>query len=187
MKKYVLIFLLPVFLLACSGPKPVDTINLPLTDTGLISKGKYLVTIGGCNDCHSPKMMTEQGPVPDPARLLSGHPANEALAPFDTVTTKGWLLFNMSTTAIKGPWGFSFAANLTPDDTGLGGWTEAQFSTAIRKGWFKGMEGGRRLLPPMPWQSLAGMKDEDVHAVFAYLQSLPRVKNRVPDAIPPGS
>lgn len=158
------------------------------TQTDLVKRGEYLVTIGGCNDCHSPKIMTAQGPAPDPARLLSGHPSSEALPPITDKSMTGpgqWTLFSPSLTAAVGPWGTSFAANLTPDDTGMGAWTEAQFFKAIREGKSKGMDGTRPMLPPMPWPSIAKMSDDDLRAVFAYLKSLPPVKNVVPNPMPP--
>jgi hypothetical protein len=94
-------------------------------------------------------------------------------------------LFNMGSTAAVGPWGTSFAANLTPDDTGIGNWTEAQFVKCIREGKSKGLDGSRMLLPPMPWPGIAKMTDADLSAVFAYLQSIPPVKNAVPNPMPP--
>jgi cytochrome c553 len=84
-------------------------------------------------------------------------------------------------TAAIGPWGISYAANLTPDDTGTGNWTEAQFMKAIREGKSKGLDGARPLLPPMPWEVARNMSDEDLKAVFAYLQSVKPIKNVVPN------
>jgi hypothetical protein len=87
-------------------------------------------------------------------------------------------------TAWSGPWGQSFAANLTPDkNTGLGIWTEDMFIKAIRTG--KHMGTSRDILPPMPWQAFAQMTDADLKGIFAYLQSIPAVTNHVPDPIPP--
>ena len=83
-------------------------------------------------------------------------------------------------TAAAGPWGISFAANLTPDETGIGSWTFEQFKTAMTQGKYKGMENGRPLLPPMPWFNFTEMKDEDLRAIFAYLKSIKPVKNVVP-------
>lgn len=151
----------------------------------LIKRGEYIVSTSGCHDCHSPKIMTDMGPMPDPERLLSGHPADETLQPYDKETAKSYILFNMGLTAATGPWGTSFSANLTPDDDGIGSWTEEQFFTAIRKGKYKGMENGRDLLPPMPWFVYANMTDDDLKAVFAYLKSLKPVNNLVPAPIPP--
>lgn len=187
MKKRMCLWALPLVLLACKEPAPKPLTDLPLNDSSLVTRGKYLVSIAGCNDCHSPKMMTAQGPMPDTTRLLSGHPADMPLAPYDSTTTKNWVLFNMMQTAVKGPWGVSYAANLTPDETGIGNWSEQHFSNAVRKGFFRGIEGGRHLLPPMPWQTYSAMNDEDLHAIFAYLKSLKPVKNMVPAAVPPGA
>ena len=150
-----------------------------------IKRGEYIVSTSGCHDCHSPKIMTDKGPMPDPERLLSGHPADEELAPYDPETAKSYILFNMGLTAATGPWGTSFAANLTPDDDGIGSWTEEQFFIAIRKGKYKGMERGRDLLPPMPWFVYANMTDDDLKAVFAYLKSIKPVDNLVPAPIAP--
>jgi hypothetical protein len=158
----------------------IPTQPLPPSQTELIARGKYLVTVAGCNDCHTPKVMTEHGPEPDPTRTLSGHNRNEALPPIEKNASKNWMLFNMNLTAFVGPWGLSYAANLTPDDTGIGAWTFENFLTAIRKGKYKGLEGSRDLLPPMPWQMYRNMTDEDLKAVFTYLKSLPPINNIVP-------
>jgi hypothetical protein len=155
----------------------------PITDEKMVARGKYLVTIAGCNDCHSPKIMTDHGPQPDPARLLSGHPMNDKLPTVEK--NPDWLLFSADLTAFVGPWGISYAANLTPDDTGIGNWRYEQFETAIKKGKYKGLEGSRQLLPPMPWEMYRNMTDEDLHAVFAYLKSLPPVSNLVPAPVSP--
>ncbi|MGE5402704.1 MAG: c-type cytochrome [Ignavibacteriales bacterium] len=151
----------------------------------LVQRGKYLVNFGGCNDCHSPKVMTQAGPVPDSTKLLSGHQAGTMLMPIDTtVTNSKWVYTSMDLTTWAGPWGVSFPANLTPDGaTGIGNWTDDIFIKAMRTG--KHMGYGRPILPPMPWVSLAGLKDEDLKAILAYLKSLKPVNNQVPDPIPP--
>ncbi len=150
-----------------------------------IKRGEYLVTISGCHDCHTPKIMTEHGPALDTTRLLSGYNSSIALGSFDTAMYRSgqWVLFNGDLTACTGPWGTSFAANLTPDATGLGNWTLENFKTALRKGKFKGIEASRPLLPPMPWQNFQHLTDEDIECVFDYLQALKPVNNRVPDAV----
>ncbi|GJM34325.1 MAG: hypothetical protein DHS20C18_33260 [Saprospiraceae bacterium] len=130
--------------------------------------------------------MTDHGPVPDPSRLLSGHPANEKLQPVtDKKVLENYALFNMSLTAAIGPWGTSFSANLTPDDTGLGNWSLDQFIKALQEGKFKGMDNGRMLLPPMPWQNFVNLTNNEIAAIWAYLQSIPPVNNVVPAPIPP--
>ena len=90
----------------------------------------------------------------------------------------------MTNTAFAGPWGTSFTANLTPDDeTGLGKWTAETFIATLRTGRHEGK--GRPLLPPMPWPMIRTLTDEDLRAVFAYLQSLPPIRNRVPAPVDP--
>ena len=88
------------------------------------------------------------------------------------------------TTAV-GPWGVSFASNITSDDTGIGNWSLEQFKISLTKGRFKGLENGRDLLPPMPWQNFANLTNEDLKAIYTYLQSTKPVKNVVPAPIPP--
>lgn len=156
-----------------------------------VKRGEYLVTIMGCDDCHTPKKMTEQGPAPDMSRRLMGHPAEE---PYTWDDAKGKLIreqfvgiLSPGLTAAAGPWGVSYAANLTPDDTGTGNWTEAQFAKALREGKSKGLDGTRPLLPPMPWQNYRALKDEDVHAIFAYTRTLTPVKNVAPNPVPPSN
>jgi mono/diheme cytochrome c family protein len=149
-----------------------------------VHRGKYLVQFGGCNDCHTPWKMGPDGPAPDATRLLSGHPESlEMSAP--PKPTAPWAISATATmTGWAGPWGMSFAANLTPDpETGLGKWTERNFIEAMRTGRHQGR--GRPILPPMPYPSLAGLTDPDLKAVFAYLRSIPAIKNRVPDPVPP--
>ena len=126
------------------------------------------------------------GPEIDTARMLSGHPSGNPVAKADPKLTDSWILFNQDLTAFVGPWGTSFAANLTSDETGIGNWSEAQFFKAIREGKYKGMDNTRPLLPPMPWQMYTNASDEDLRAIFAYLKSTPPVENRVPAPVPPG-
>jgi hypothetical protein len=187
-KKYLLIgaALTAGLLAGCIGENSQTTTEQVIlqNEETLIERGKYLVTISGCNDCHSPKIMSAQGPEPDPSRLLSGHIQDEKLPPMSTNAGKdGWVNFNMNTTAAVGPWGVSFAANLTPDETGIGTWTFEQFKTAIQKGKYKGLEGSRMLLPPMPWQVYKNIKEDDLKAIYVYLKSLPPINNLVPQPI----
>ena len=123
-----------------------------------IERGEYLVTIMGCGDCHTPGTLFGD---PDFSRKLSG-------------SELGW----------QGPWGVTYARNLTPDmENGLGYWSESDIVNAIRTGQ---RPDGSVLLPPMPWQDFSRLTDDDAHAVAAYLQSLPGVSHKVPDRVPPG-
>lgn len=149
-----------------------------------VERGQYLVTIGGCNDCHTPWVMGPEGPHPDPTRLLSGHPADLEMPPAPAALGP-WTWNGAGTnTAFAGPWGVSFAANLTPDEnTGTGIWTEEIFINTIRTGRHWGQS--RPLLPPMPWFNYREMTDDDLKAVFAYLRTLPPVYNPVPLPVAP--
>ena len=167
---------------SCKQSPSVKTTTVQDQKT-LIARGEYLVTLAGCNDCHSPKVMTPEGPQPDPSKLLSGHPSGMPL-PAEKGTGE-WVYFHMNGTATKGPWGVSYAANLTPDETGIGNWTEEQFLSAMKEGSYKGMKGARKLLPPMPWPAYSKMHDDDVKAIFAYLKSIKPVPNIVPAPQPP--
>ena len=148
--------------------------------TGQREHGEYLVTVGDCATCHSPKTSMMPVPVPDQARFLSGHPANVNVPPVpsNVLSMDGWGgLGSSDFTAWGGPWGVSFAANLTPDmATGTGAWTEETFIQAMRTG--KHMGAGRGIMPPMPWYALGKAKDSDLNAIFAYLKSLPPVATR---------
>jgi hypothetical protein len=149
-----------------------------------VERGRYIVNSFGCTDCHSPKVMGPTGPAPDPTRAFSGHPEGEAM-PAAPASQGPWIVrTNDSLTAWTGPWGTSFPANLTPDrETGLGTWTEDTFVKTVRTGRHMGQ--GREILPPMPIEQLAHMDDDDLRSIFAYLRSLPPVKNRVPAPVPP--
>lgn len=151
-----------------------------------IAYGEHLVLIAGCHDCHTPKKMGPHGPEPEMNLALSGHPAQMPAPDVDRkeVESKGLAVTN-TLTAWVGPWGVSYAANLTSDATGIGNWEESHFMTSIREGKFKGLTNNRTLLPPMPWQMLGNMTDEELKAVFAYLKSTKPIKNIVPAAEPP--
>jgi hypothetical protein len=156
----------------------------PSKDPAQVERGAYLVGSMGCHDCHTPWKIGAKGPEPDMSRALTGHPQDVKVPPAPTLP-EGWAWAAAPTnTAFAGAWGTSFTANLTPDpETGLGKWTEEMFLTALRTGRHEGK--GRPILPPMPWPMIGKLTDADLRAVFAYLQSLPPVKNRVPQPVDP--
>jgi mono/diheme cytochrome c family protein len=138
-----------------------------------VATGEYLVNFHGCNDCHSPKLSTPDGLVLDKSRLLSGHPADEELPEIDPsqIGSGKWILSNVHSTARVGPWGVTFAKNLTPDnETGLGLWTEEVFVEALR---------AEKHRPPMLVFSSEYMTDDEVKSVFVYLKTLKPIKNEV--------
>ena len=148
-----------------------------------IARGKYLVDIMGCHDCHTPMKLGPNGPEPDMARALSGHPENVAVPP--ATVPPGYLaMIGASFTSFTGPWGTSFTRNLTSDkETGLGDWTVDEFIATMKTGRERGK--GRPILPPMPVQNLNALSDADIRSLFAYLQSLPAIKNRTPQPVEP--
>ena len=149
-----------------------------------LARGKYLVGIMGCDDCHTPMKMGAKGPEPDFARRLSGHPQALKVPKPAPVDPKGWIWAgNATNTAFAGPWGISYAPNLTSDATGIGAWTEANFLKALREGKHLGV--GRPIAPPMPWPAYRHATDDDLKAVFAYLRTVPPVKNQAPEYEPP--
>jgi mono/diheme cytochrome c family protein len=150
-----------------------------------VEHGAYLVRTMGCNDCHTPWKMGPKGPEMDMTRELTGHPHNLKMPPAPQLPEGPWIgVMSATNTAWAGPWGVSFTANLTPDkETGLGDWTEEMFIKTMRTGLHQGK--GRPILPPMPFFMLGALSDPDIKDLFAYLQSLPPVKNRVPAPIDP--
>jgi mono/diheme cytochrome c family protein len=127
-------------------------------DQAPIAQGKYLVTIAGCNDCHTPGYFLGK---PDFSRTLAG-------------SDVGFTIPGL---------GAFVGRNLTPDkETGLGNWTDDQIISAFTAGI---RPDGRRLAPIMPWQELSHLTSDDAHAIVAYLRSLPPVKNAVPGPFGP--
>lgn len=154
--------------------------------SGDAKRGEYLVTAMGCNDCHTPWKVNADGvPEPDMSRMLSGHPESLKMPPAPELPPGPWLWTGSATlTAFAGPWGVSYAANLTPDEnTGLGIWTEDMFVRALKTG--KHMGTSRMIQPPMPWMWYGKLSDSDLKAVYAYLRTIPPIVNHVPDYAPP--
>ena len=130
-----------------------------LADDAAIARGKYLVTIGGCQDCHTPGHFFGK---PDMARVLGGSEVGFEIPGLGTF----------------------YGPNLTPDkETGLGGWTDVQIIAALQTGV---RPDGRVLAPIMPWRALAVLTKPDAAAVVAYLRSLPPVANKAPGPFGPG-
>jgi Cytochrome c len=168
-----------------AAPATTKQAPRPGSEQARIERGAHLVRTMGCNDCHTPWKMGARGPEPDMTRALTGHPEDMKMPPAPTLPPGPWIgVVGATNTAWAGPWGTSFTANLTPDkETGLGKWTEEMFIATMKTGRHEGK--GRPLLPPMPYPIVAALGDEDMKNLFAYLQSLPPVKNRVPAPIDP--
>jgi len=143
---------------SCAKPASQEATTQPAAEDS-VARGKYLVTIAGCNDCHTPGYFYG---APDTTRLLSG-------------SEIGW----------QTPLGTAYARNITPDSTtGIGTWSSEQIVNAIRTG--QRPDGSHVLLPPMPWQDFSHLNDKDAYAIAAYLKTIPAVSHKVPDIVPPG-
>lgn len=188
------ISLLALGLVACSpssteqgGAETVAAVEAAATaapdPAAATERGRYLVAVGSCIDCHTPFVLGPGGPEPDMTRLMSGHPEDLVLPEPPALPEGPWMWVGAATnTAFAGPWGVSYAPNLTPDASGMAAWDVEIFRQAMRTGQHYGV--ARPILPPMPWPALAQMTDEDLEAVFAYLQSLPPIVNHAPDSLP---
>jgi len=152
--------------------------------SGPVAEGKRLVDTHDCHACHTPMNLGANGPEPDMSLALAGHPQNLVMPPPPKLEGPwGWVAASTNT-AFAGPWGISYAINLTPDvETGLGKWQENEFVQAIKTGKHLGV--GRPIMPPMPWPAYRNLTDTQLRAIYAYLRSIPPVKNKVPDYVPP--
>ncbi len=144
-----------------------------------VARGRYLMNAIGCDDCHTPKLMGPNGPELDLSRRFSGHPEGTVLPPAPAASGPWIASATADLTAWSGPWGVSYAFNLTPDEnTGIGSWSEETFVSAIRTGRHMGVS--RPILPPMPWNVYRNLSDEDLKSIYAYLRTIPAIHNRVP-------
>jgi hypothetical protein len=153
-----------------------------------IERGKQLVSLGGCDKCHTPKIKTLFGTESDPERFLSGYPQGEPLPelPDSEPGTGEWenTFYTTDGTVWVGRWGVSFAANITPDpETGLGAWTEEQFIETFRGTDHIG--GGSTIRSSMPMQAYSQLSNEELRSIYLYLQVIKPIKNKVPDPVRP--
>jgi mono/diheme cytochrome c family protein len=120
-------------------------------DDAQVARGRYLVTIAGCSDCHTPGALIG---APDMKRYLGGSDVGFSIP----------------------SQGVFVGQNLTPDkETGLGQWTSDQIVSAIRTG---KRPDGSQLSPVMPYPAFSHLADDDAHAIAAFLESLPAVSNK---------
>src|SRR6267154_1082044 len=144
--------------IVCAGVLGLVSVTSGSAPQSQVERGKYLVTLGSCTDCHTPGYFFGK---PDMARYLGGSEVGFEIP--------GLGVFH-------GP-------NLTPDsETGLGSWTDAQILTALQKGT---TPNGRMLAPIMPWHAFANLTPQDAQAVVAFLRSIPPAKNKVPGPFGP--
>ena len=176
MPRNFLIFCTAVFLV---GAVIALSINSVESQSDMVQRGKYLVdTVGACGHCHTPRAGAEY----NMDMYLAGHPANAPYPRYNfSMMQQGiFVLTSPQMSAFSGPFGTSFASNLTPDkETGLGEWTEKMFVDAMRTGHHQGDKNNRKIFPPMPTKHYGEMNDEDLKAIWAYLRTVKPVKNEV--------
>ena len=159
----------------------IITINIRSVDSqnDMVARGKYLVdAVAACGHCHTPRLGAEY----DDTKYLAGHPEKEAYPRynFSMMQHQIFMLVSPKLSAFSGPFGTSFATNLTPDnETGLGEWTEKMFIDSMRTGHHQGDKSNREIFPPMPKKHYAQMTDADLKAIWAYLKTIKPVKNEV--------
>jgi len=193
----VLPYLVLILVLACNekkernektGKEITKLVNDTSTEGNLVARGEYLVSIMDCIICHTPKKMSENGPVPDMDRYMMGFDSSQPLPPIpDNVPLGPWVLFSGDLTTFIGPWGTSYSGNITPHETGIGNWTLDQFSKAVRDGKYKGLDNSRPIMPPMPVEAFKNLTDKDCEAIFTYLKTIKPIDNVVPAYQPPSS
>lgn len=173
------------FLGGCSKDTPAPTAQ-PEVEMSQVEVGMKIAKEWRCSYCHTPEIAKDGVLMPDPERLYMGHPANEMIPeiPDMIMTSPEYMEFldNLDTTVWATDDRIVFTANLTPDkETGIGSWTQEEFLATIRSGRHQGV--GKRLKYPMPWQELAALNDEELAALFAYLQTVKPINNKVPESI----
>lgn len=177
-----------LFQSSCSNSHSNETapaVSETISEDSLLKRGEYLVNSMGCEDCHSPKQMGPKGPELVMEQRFGGYPADRPLSNVNKEEIgKGWVMFNADLTAAIGPWGVSYARNISSDESGIGNWTFEQFKKAMTEGKLNGGDNTRMLQPPMPWFNYRNLKEEDVRAIYVYLKNTKPVKNNVPEIQP---
>lgn len=148
--------------------------------------GKLLTEEFGCVDCHTPKIVINNQVLIDENRMFSGHQQDNILPEFppELVAPGKWKgLYTADMTAWGGPWGISYAANLTPDKkTGIGNLSEENFISILGLGIHSTLS--RKIMPPMPWNEISRLNKQELGAIYLYLKTIKPIKNKVPEAVP---
>jgi hypothetical protein len=146
----------PVSRLINNAPQPLEA-PVPAPDLSTpLARGRYLVTLASCSDCHSP--MDDKGQA-IPGMDFSGG----------------------NTLKFEGGRPSAASANLTPAPSGIPYYTEALFLETIRTGRVH----ERQLSDLMPWSFYRRMTDDDLKAIFTYLKTLTPVDHYVDNTLPP--
>lgn len=141
------------FLIGITSAAGIAGMSKVASESEMIARGKYLVTIGNCTDCHTDGFLLGQ---PNEARFLAG-------------ADNGWRIPGL---------GVMYPPNLTPDpETGLGKWSKRDIVRALKEGV---RPDGSTINPPMPIVNTRMLTDEDAMAIASFLKSMKPVKHRTP-------
>ncbi len=144
----------PVKYLIRSAPEPLTSPVADVTsDAGPVKYGAHLVNLAGCGDCHTPQVQGQNEPGLD---FAGGQP-------------------------FPGPWPMVASANITPDTTGIAGYTDDSFVQVIRTG----AVNGQALSAIMPTMIYKNLTDTDLKAMFAYLRTVKPIQHHVDNSQPP--
>ena len=169
---------------SCAFAAAISILALPAfsVESAKTKRGKQLVDTHDCHGCHTPMKMGPNGPEPDMTRALSGHPESMVMPPPPKLDGPWNWAGAATVTAFAGPWGVSYAINLTPDpETGIGKVEGKRVRAGDQDGQASRHLGvSRPIAPPMPWPAYRNLPESDLKAIFAYLKSLPPFATRCP-------
>lgn len=152
----------PVNLFIKFAPKPVDGVVKTPDPHDTIAYGKYLTTIAGCYECHTPH-------------------DDKGMRIAEKAFSGGW--------EMKGPWGRNFTANLTPAGSYMSHATKEEFIGRFKA--YASMDANTAPEAPaghntvMGWTVYAGITESDLGAIYDYLKTVKPIENKVvtfPDA-----
>jgi mono/diheme cytochrome c family protein len=146
----------PVNVMIKFAPQPAGAVPAP-NRADVMQYGEYLVTVGGCADCHTPQ---EKGQPVAGMEFAGGQPF---VTKIGTVVT----------------------ANITPDlDTGIGKWNEEFFLKKFADYKEYAEQGpppspGPQAFTLMPWLDMSHLADDDLKAIYAFLHTRKPVRHYV--------
>lgn len=148
----------PLNLIVRTIPEPATLPQARPAPSDRVAYGRYLTTMASCTDCHTP--MDDRGQFVEGMAFAGGNEFS------------------------PGSGGVIRSANITPDvETGIGSWTEQDFVErfkVIAEASDADLQLDGRQNTEMPWRDYGGMTRDDLGAIYAYLRTVPAVRNAVP-------
>ena len=173
----ILIVIVSAFFTSVAQDEDEDLNEFDMTEAEMLERGEYLSNIGACVSCHTPQL----------EEYLVEEISLEQLQTIgwsfeDTQDVEGQLLAGGREFSL-GPFGVLVSPNLTPDDTGMGDWSDEEIEAALRIGI---NPDGRRLHPLMPYGNIFNWAESDMQALIMYLRTIPAVENEIEQTGPSG-